>query len=125
MKEQVVFALYLNDTEKAVKELIHIAKNDESRKVRKNAVFWLGQKASTECVKTLKEMVEASDEDTSLKGSAVFAISQLPKDEAVPMLIDIAKTNKNPKVRKQAIFWLGQTGDKAALKFFEDILLKK
>jgi HEAT repeat protein len=41
------------------------------------------------------------------------------------MLIDIAKTNKNPKVRKQAIFWLGQTGAPEALKFFEDILLKK
>jgi hypothetical protein len=125
LKEQVVFALHLNDTEKAVTELIHIAKNDESRKVRKSAVFWLGQKASKESAKALKEMVEGPDEDTSLKESAVFAISQLPKNEAVPMLIDIAKTNKNPKVRKQAIFWLGQTGAPEALKFFEDILLKK
>jgi HEAT repeat protein len=125
LKEQVVFALQLNDTEKAIKELIHIAKNDESKKVRKSAVFWLGQKASKECVKTLKEVVEGQDEDVGVKESAVFAIGQLPKDEAVPMLIDIAKTNKNPKVRKQAIFWLGQTGDAEALKFFEDILLKK
>jgi len=69
--------------------------------------------------------VEGQDEDVGVKESAVFAIGQLPKDEAVPMLIDIAKTNKNPKVRKQAIFWLGQTGDAEALKFFEDILLKK
>jgi len=125
LKEQAVFALHLNDTEKAVKELIHIAKNNESRKVRKSAVFWLGQKASKECVKALKDMVDAPDEDSSVKGSAVFAISQLPEDKAVPMLIGIAKTNKNPKVRKQAIFWLGQTGSNEALKFFEDILLKK
>ena len=33
--------------------------------------------------------------------------------------------NKNPKVQKQAIFWLGQKDDEAALKFFEEILLKK
>lgn len=125
LKEQVVFALQLNDTEKAIKELIHIAKNNESKKVRKSAVFWLGQKASKECVKALKDMVETPDEDAGVKESAVFAISQLPKNEAVPMLIDIAKTNTNPKVRKQAIFWLGQTGDDEALKFFEDILLKK
>jgi len=125
LKEQVVFALQLNDTEKAIKELIHIAKNDESKKVRKSAVFWLGQKASKECVNALKDVVEGPDEDSGVKESAVFAIGQLPKDEAVPMLIDIAKTNKNPKVRKQAIFWLGQTGDDEVLKFFEDILLKK
>jgi hypothetical protein len=41
------------------------------------------------------------------------------------MLIDLAKANKNPAIRKKAIFWLGQSGDPAALKFFEDILLKK
>jgi len=85
----------------------------------------LGQKASKESVKALKDMVEAPDEDSDIKESAVFAIGQLPIDKAVPMLIDIAKTNTNPKVRKQAIFWLGQTGDSEALKFFEDILLKK
>jgi hypothetical protein len=41
------------------------------------------------------------------------------------MLIDIAKTNKSASLRKKAIFWLGQSGDPAALRFFEDILLKK
>jgi hypothetical protein len=41
------------------------------------------------------------------------------------MLIDIAKGNASPSVRKKAIFWLGQSGDEAALRFFEDILLKK
>jgi HEAT repeat protein len=75
-------------------------------------------------VKALKEVVEES-EDVDLKNSAVFAISQLPHDKAVPMLIDIAKNNKSPSVRKKAIFWLGQTGDRKALKFFEEILLKK
>ena len=37
----------------------------------------------------------------------------------------IARKNKNPKVQKQAIFWLGQKDDEAALKFFAEILLKK
>jgi HEAT repeat protein len=43
----------------------------------------------------------------------------------VPILINIAKTNKSPSVRKQAIFWLGQEDSEEALKFFEEILLKK
>jgi len=76
-------------------------------------------------VKALKDIVDAPEGESGLKDQAVFAISQLPKEKSVPMLIDLAKANKNPSVRKKAIFWLGQTGDPAALKFFEDILLKK
>ena len=54
-----------------------------------------------------------------------FALSQLPRDEGVPKLMEVARTNRNPEVRKQAMFWLGQTKDPRAVKFFEDILLKK
>ncbi len=124
LKKQAVFAIQLNDDAEAVAELIKIAKTERDLQVRKNAIFWLGQKASQKSIKALKEVVE-SEEDIKLKTHAVFAISQLPKDQSVPMLIDIAKTNKSPEVRKKAIFWLGQTGDERALKFFEEILLKK
>jgi hypothetical protein len=40
----------------------------------------------------------------------------------VPLLINVAKTNKNPAVRKQAIFWLGQSKDPRALDYLEEIL---
>jgi len=46
----------------------------------------------------------------------------MPEDEGVPKLIEIAQTNKNPEVRKQAMFWLGQSHDPRALAFFEKIL---
>jgi hypothetical protein len=125
LKEQVVFALTLTNRGEAVAELIRIAKSDPDRGVRKKAIFWLGQKASQEAVKTLKDVVDKPDEDGEVKESAVFAISQLPKDKAVPMLAAIARGNKSPSVRKKAIFWLGQTGAKEALELFEEILLKK
>ncbi len=125
LKKQVVFAYQMSDKTEAVKELVRIAKKDGDQKIRKEAIFWLGQKASIESVKALKDVMNDSDEDTKVKESAVFAISQLPSEKSVPMLIDIARTNKNPKVKKQAIFWLGQKDDDAALKFFEEILLKK
>jgi len=48
----------------------------------------------------------------------------LPKDEGVPLLIGLARTNRNPQVRKQAMFWLGQSKDPRALAFFEEVLLK-
>jgi HEAT repeat protein len=52
----------------------------------------------------------------------VFALSQLPRDEGVPKLIDVARNNRNREVRRQAMFWLGQSNDPRALKFFEEVL---
>ena len=51
-----------------------------------------------------------------MKKKAVFALSQLPKDEGVPKLMEVARTNRNPEVRKQAMFWLGQTHDPRAVE---------
>ena len=48
----------------------------------------------------------------------------MPGDEGVPLLIQVARTNRNPAVRKQAIFWLGQSKDPRALDFIEKILTK-
>jgi HEAT repeat protein len=42
----------------------------------------------------------------------------------LPNLIEVARTNHNPQVRKKAIFWLGQSKDPRALAFFEDVLTK-
>ena len=125
VKEHIVFALTLSKERDAVIEMIRIAKEEDDRSVREKAVFWLGQKASAESVKALRDIVQEPTEEERIKEQAVFAISQLPKDKSVPMLIDIAKANKSASVRKKAMFWLGQTGDPAALKFFEDILLKR
>jgi hypothetical protein len=48
----------------------------------------------------------------------------LPPDEGVPKLIAVARTQRNPEVRKQAFFWLGQSKDSRALAFFQEVLNK-
>jgi HEAT repeat protein len=104
--------------------LIATARDDRSTKVRGQALFWLAQKAGKEAVAVITGAID-NDPDTEVKKKAVFALSQLPKDEGVPKLMEVARTNRNPEVRKQAMFWLGQSHDPRAVKFFEDILLKK
>ena len=59
-----------------------------------------------------------------MKKKAVFALTQMPGEEGVPMLVQVARSNPNPAVRKQAMFWLGQSKDPRALKFFEEVLAK-
>jgi HEAT repeat protein len=91
--------------------------------MRSDALFWLGQRAGAQAVSAIAEAIER-DPDTEVKTKAVFALSQLPKDDGVPKLIEVARNNKNAAVRKQAMFWLGQSNDPRALKFFEEVLLK-
>ena len=39
-------------------------------------------------------------------------------------MIRLARTDKDPVIRKQAIFWLGQSGDPRAVEFFAEILTR-
>ena len=52
----------------------------------------------------------------------MFALQQLPADQGVPLLINVAKNNPDPAVRKKAMFWLGQSRDPRALDFFALVL---
>jgi len=57
-----------------------------------------------------------------VRKSAVFALSRLPEDEAATQLIAVADTSKDAAVRKQAIFWLGQSSDPKALDYLTKLL---
>jgi hypothetical protein len=123
LREELVFALYLFNGPAAVADLIGLARRDPDTEIRKDAIFWLGQKASAAAVAALGEVI-ASPEALEIKKAAVFALSQLPEETGTPMLLRIARQNPQPRLRKEAIFWLGQSGDPRALDFFEEILLK-
>jgi HEAT repeat protein len=88
--------------------------------VRGNALFWVAQRAGDRAVGTITQALD--DPETEIRKKAVFALSQLPKDEGVPKLIEVARSHRDAAVRKQAIFWLGQSRDPRALAFFEQVL---
>jgi HEAT repeats len=121
-REHLTFVLTLTG-DHGLDTLIDLARNDSASQVRGQALFWLGQKAGAQAVRTLGRAVDA-DPDHDVRIKAVFAISQLPKDQSVPKLIELARTHRDPEVRKQAMFWLGQSGDARAVEFFEAVLKK-
>ena len=133
VRKQIIFAASVvnNDEDSGARKddqgtnfLIRVAESDQDRELRKQALFWLGQRAGKRSLEVLGNVVEKSDDDTEVQKQAVFAISQRPKDEAVPLLIKIARTHPKAEVRKQAMFWLGQSGDERALAFFKEVLSK-
>jgi hypothetical protein len=46
----------------------------------------------------------------------------MPSREGVPLLIQVARINPNPKVRKAGRIWLRQSKDTRALTFLGDVL---
>ncbi len=123
--EKAIFPAVLADSVTIWPDLLKIAKDDKiSRKVRRSAVFWLGQAAGDAATRGLTDLVEDGGQDREVRESAVFALSQRPRDEGVPVLIKIAKENKDPELRRKAIFWLGQSDDPRALSLFEELLTK-
>ncbi|HUP89138.1 MAG TPA: HEAT repeat domain-containing protein [Longimicrobiales bacterium] len=114
----------LADSVEPYPELLRIARNDRiPGKIRKDAIFWLGQAAGDKVAGDLKNLT--TDGDTEVKKSAVFALSQIRGEASVNALIEVAKTSKDREVRKNALFWLAQSNDPRALSVFEDILIRK
>jgi hypothetical protein len=124
VRKQIIFAASVNrDADAAARFLIQAATSEKDTDVRKQAIFWLGQKAGKKNLDALADTID-HDPETDVQKQAVFAVSQRPADESVPILIKVARTHPKPAVRKQAYFWLGQTGDTRAVEFFKEQLLK-
>ncbi len=126
MGEKALFPATLADSAVVWPALLKIARNpDIPRSTRNQSVFWLGQAAGDAATANLKDIVVDNSVDREVRESAVFALSQRPREEGVPALIAVVRTNKDPEIRKKALFWLGQSNDPRALDLFEELLTKK
>jgi HEAT repeat protein len=100
--------------------ILDLAKSGGPR-VRQRALFWIARRAESQAAGIITQAID-NDPDVEVKKQAVFALSQLPRDESTPLLIKLARGHTHPIVRKQAMFWLGQSKDPRALSFFEEVL---
>lgn len=125
--EKAIFPAMLADSAAPTiwRDLLGMARNTTlTRKVRRSAVFWVGQAAGEAATRGLTDLVDDRAADRDVREQAVFALSQRPREEGVPALIRIAKENPDPELRRKAIFWLGQSEDPRALALFEELLTK-
>jgi hypothetical protein len=100
--------------------LLKVARDDaRSQDARRAALLWLGVAVTDRL--GISETRDDSDAD-QMRTQAVFVLSQRPKSESVPELIDIVRTSTHPSARRAAIFWLGQTGDPRAADVYADLL---
>lgn len=87
-----------------------VRRKDVPEDVRGEAIFWLGQSRDAENQGVLRELF-SSLEDPELRDKVVFSIAQQRSPENRAFLLAIAKDRKeSDEVRKNALFWAGQSG---------------
>jgi hypothetical protein len=97
--------------------LLHLARAPAiSDDIRDDATLWLGFAAS----EALGPGDDTDDDD--VRESAIFALSQRPKSEAVPALTRVVEGDHPVHLKKSALFWLGQTDRDQAVAVYEEIL---
>jgi hypothetical protein len=116
-------ALALQAGDAATLSLITLARDDSRGDLRSRSLMVLADRAGQQAAAAIANVIQ-NDPEIGLKILAVRALSRLPKDEGVPLLIQVARTNKNTELRRQAMVQLGQSNDERAVRFFEEILKK-
>ncbi|MEX2467884.1 MAG: hypothetical protein WD995_13325 [Gemmatimonadota bacterium] len=103
--------------------LLEIARNAQRpARVRKSALFWLGQEAAGAVTRGLIETAEDGAEAQDIRDAAVFAPSQRPADEGIPALMELTRTGPTADTRRSALFWLAQSGHPSVPDFFGALL---
>jgi HEAT repeat protein len=57
-----------------------------------------------------------------MREQLVFVYSQRDESAALEKLIEIAKRDPNPELRKRALFWLGQSEDSRAVQALQEVI---
>jgi len=91
---------------------------------RHEPLFWAGRYAAARLRGADTPFADDGCPDDD-KREAVFALSQMRGDDAVPALIDVVRRNADACVRGSALFWLVESGDARALDVVASILGEK
>jgi HEAT repeat protein len=123
LKDKIMFSLSQQRGVGNEQWLMNIVVNPkEDVELRKKALFSASQAgvSTSEFVSLYNRLT-----DSELKDHMIFVLSQRQRDPAaMDKMFDIAKNEKDPELRKKAIFWLGQSRDPRAQRFLIDLINK-
>ncbi len=118
--EAIVFALSQSPVALAEERLVEIATRDLYSDVRGKALFWLGQSGEEHADLILEAALADPSDDVA--EHAVFVLSQLPEPRNVELLTEVLIQQRRPELRKEALFWIGQSSSPEALEIVSRIL---
>ncbi|HJR36582.1 MAG TPA: HEAT repeat domain-containing protein [Gemmatimonadales bacterium] len=119
-RDKILFSVSQVEGRESQRWLLQVAGDvNENIELRKKALFWVGQSdiPATELF-TLYDKMPSWE----MKKQLIFVYSQRDERAAVDKLFEIARTETDVKLRKDAIFWLGQSDDPRVPGFMERLL---
>jgi HEAT repeat protein len=120
LKKKVLFSLSQMGGEENGRWLLGIARDSAQRlELRKQALFWAGQGGVS--IEELTRLY-GNVKDREMREQLVFVYSQRDEPAALDKLIEIAKRDPDPELRKRALFWLGQSDQSRAVQAIQDII---
>jgi TolA-binding protein len=119
-KDKIIFAISQKQNAESQRWLLQIAGDrNQPVEIRKQSLFWAGQmKGSPQEFFNLYETFS----DQEMKEHLIFIYSQNNSRAAVDKLMQIARSEPNPELRKKAVFWLGQSNDPRVPDFLGSLL---
>lgn len=121
-RSEALSALAVHAAPEAVQKLQDFARNGKTAHMRGRALVLLGKAAPFAVSEPLIRDAIDNARETEVKRQAVAALAQVPRGEGIPLLLQLARTSRNPAVQKAAMQWLGRSRDERAVKFFEEVL---
>jgi HEAT repeat protein len=124
--EAVAYTLSRMRSDKSLNALVEIARDrNRSEKTRGNAVFWIGQSRAPKRVELLDDVYKNSMDNSKIRQQVLFALNQTRAPQAVTIISNIATSDPDIEVRRQAIFWLGQSKSQEASQTLENLLRRR
>ena len=111
-----VFAISRFEGASARALLLELARGGKTVEVRKNAIFWLSQHGDAAMDELMR--MYAADSNSEIKKQIIFALKRMGSPRALAKLYEIARnTSEDTEARKDALHWIGQSGDAASIDF--------
>jgi HEAT repeat protein len=121
LRDKAIQSVAQSDDAESGRWLLGIAASErEPLEARKQALFWAGQRDEEPVARLIAVYPRLAG--TELRKHYAFVLSQRDEEAAVDALIAVARRDDDPAVRRQAIFWLGQSRSPRAQRDLVEVL---
>ena len=121
LRERAIQSIAHGDDEASLRWLLDLAADGgEPLETRKQALFWAGQQDDFPVADLVAVYPRLSGQE--LRKHFTFVLSQRDEDAAVDRLIDVARRDPDSAVRRQALFWLGQSRHPRARQYLVEVI---
>jgi HEAT repeat protein len=115
IRRQVIHALAEINSPRAQAKVLEIARSGDDPDLRRQAIHHIGERDTEQAVDQLTQIYEA-ERSGDVRRQILHAFSEMKSPRAQAKLLAVARDRQeHPDARRQAIHWLGERGDDAAV----------